>query len=158
ATERAASPEGPEPEVQLIELAREAKRPAGPRYGSLVHAVLATVSLDADRPRVSEVTQLQGRILGATPDEVASAVDVADAVLAHPLMQRARAAAARGQCRRETPITVREPDGTRVEGVVDLAFLEDGTWTVVDFKTDRELDKELAAYRRQVDLYAGAIA
>jgi ATP-dependent exoDNAse (exonuclease V) beta subunit len=42
---------------------------------------------------------------------------------------------------------------------VDLAFEEAGEWTVVDYKTDREL---AAAgedeYRRQVALYAAAIA
>jgi ATP-dependent exoDNAse (exonuclease V) beta subunit len=146
------------PEVQLIEIARNAARPAGPRYGSLVHAVLATVPLDADRERLEQVTQLQGRILGATPDEVASTVDVAVAALAHPLMERARFAASRGQCRRETPVTLREADGSLVEGVVDLAFLDDGTWTVVDFKTDRELASALPAYQRQVDIYAEAIA
>jgi ATP-dependent exoDNAse (exonuclease V) beta subunit len=47
-----------------------------------------------------------------------------------------------------------------IEGVVDLAFEEEGRgWTVVDYKTDRELaaigeDR----YRRQVALYAAAIA
>ena len=50
-------------------------------------------------------------------------------------------------------------DGTLVEGIVDLAFEEAGEWTVVDYKTDREI---AAAgedrYRRQVALYASAIA
>ena len=51
------------------------------------------------------------------------------------------------------------PDGTLVEGVVDLAFEEHGAWTVIDYKTDREMavageDR----YRRQVALYATAIA
>ena len=36
------------------------------------------------------------------------------------------------------------PDGTLVEGIVDLAFEEAGEWTVVDYKTDREI----AARRR----------
>jgi ATP-dependent exoDNAse (exonuclease V) beta subunit len=43
--------------------------------------------------------------------------------------------------------------------VVDLAFEHDGAWTVVDYKTDREiatLGEE--RYRRQVALYASAIA
>ena len=45
-----------------------------------------------------------------------------------------------------------------VEGVVDAAFLEDGVWTVVDFKTDVEIAGRLDEYRRQVALYAAAIA
>jgi len=31
------------------------------------------------------------------------------------------------------------------------------TWTVVDFKTDKELDLALDVYRRQVGLYAAMI-
>jgi ATP-dependent helicase/nuclease subunit A len=48
-------------------------------------------------------------------------------------------------------------DGTLVEGVLDLAFREKDAWTVVDFKTDREFEKELAQYKRQVGLYALSI-
>ena len=57
--------------------------------------------------------------------------------------------------------TTQEPltlgDGTLVEGVLDLAFLEKDAWTVVDFKTDREFEKDLEHYKRQVGLYALAI-
>jgi len=75
------------------------------------------------------------------------------------VLVRARAADARGACRRETPVTFTMPDGSLVEGVVDLAFEEDGVWTVVDYKTDRDIaavgeDR----YRRQVALYVAAIA
>ena len=42
--------------------------------------------------------------------------------------------------------------------MVDAAFVEDGVWTVVDFKTDVELANRLDEYRRQVALYAAAIA
>ena len=40
-------------------------------------------------------------------------------------MERAREAATRGDCRRETPLSRREEDGTLVEGVADLAFSGD---------------------------------
>jgi ATP-dependent exoDNAse (exonuclease V) beta subunit len=42
--------------------------------------------------------------------------------------------------------------------VIDAAFLEDGGWTVVDFKTDVELGGRLEEYRRQVALYVDAVA
>jgi ATP-dependent exoDNAse (exonuclease V) beta subunit len=65
----------------------------------------------------------------------------------------------RGECRRETPITYRLPDGTLLEGVVDLAFRYGEGWTVVDYKTDRELESVgEVPYRRQVALYASAIS
>ena len=50
-------------------------------------------------------------------------------------------------------------DGTMIEGVVDLAFEEAGGWTVVDYKTDREMaTMGEDRYRRQIALYASAIA
>jgi len=79
-------------------------------------------------------------------------------VLAHDLLQRARAAEARGACRRETPVTCTLADGTLLEGIVDLAFEEHGAWIIVDYKTDRELALEESSYRRQVAVYASAIA
>jgi ATP-dependent helicase/nuclease subunit A len=55
------------------------------------------------------------------------------------------------------PITLTLSDGSLVEGVLDLAFREQDAWTVVDFKTDRELQKELEHHKRQVGLYAQSI-
>ena len=69
-----------------------------------------------------------------------------------PLQRAARARA----LRRETPLQHYNDDGIITEGVVDLAFLEftadfDG-WTVVDFKTDRELKNAEEQYRAQLAL------
>ena len=147
-------------EVATIVVNRAAPdRPAGPAFGLLVHAVLADVPLDATAGIVASVARAQGRALGAAADDIDAAIDVAQRVLNHDLTARARAADARGACRRETPVTYRMTDGTLVEGVLDLAFEEQGAWTVVDYKTDRELavageDR----YRRQIALYAASVA
>ena len=157
---------GPDAEphaVTVVELERAAARPAGKRFGSLVHAVLASVPLDVPDGRpapVEEIARLHGRVFGATDDEVAAAADVAGRVLSHPLLARARAAARRGECRREAPVSMRADDGVLIEGVVDVAFREEGAWTVVDYKTDRDLeeaDGAIDVYRRQVVLYAEMI-
>ncbi len=142
----------------MLHVEGKAPSPGGTRYGALVHAVLATVRLDADRRGIEAVATLHGRILGASRDEVAAASTAVVAALTHPLLERARSASARGRCRRETPITLTAADGTLLEGVVDLAFEDDAGWTVVDFKTDRELDGRVQRYRRQVALYAEAVA
>jgi ATP-dependent exoDNAse (exonuclease V) beta subunit len=139
--------------------ARGRERPGGVRFGELVHAMLASAPLDAGRQTIEGLAEVHGRILSAPDDEVGAAVATVEKVLAHVLFGRARAAAARGGCRRETPVTCTLADGTLIEGIVDLAFEEKGRWTVVDYKTDRELaavgeDR----YRRQVALYASAIA
>ena len=102
---------------------------------------------------------MHGRILSAPDDEIAAGVETVQHVLAHELLGRARVAEARGMCRRETPLTCTLPDGMLVEGVVDLAFEDGGAWIVVDYKTDREIAAGgEAQYRRQVALYASAVA
>ncbi len=147
--------QSPEPGVSVIDLPRDAGRPAGPRFGALVHATLALVALDAGADQVREMAGLQGRVLGATEGEVAAGATVVTAVLDHEIVTRARRSAA---LRRETPVTGVTGDGTLLEGTVDLAFEEGGRWIVVDFKTDRELEESLDVYRRQVRLYADIIA
>lgn len=56
---------------------------------------------------------------------------------------------------------LRAGDRSLVEGQVDLAFRENGgnqaRWTVVNFKTDRELGTREARSQEQVRLYARAI-
>ena len=152
------APPLPHDEVAVID-ARGPERPGGARFGELVHAMLASAPLDADRGSIGALADVNGRILSAPLDEIAAACDAVERLLTHDLLLRARAAEARGTCRRETPITYRLPDGTLIEGIVDLAFEEKGTWTVVDYKTDREIAASGEdRYRRQVALYATAIA
>jgi ATP-dependent exoDNAse (exonuclease V) beta subunit len=156
ATERAAAGDGAAPEVAVESAGGAGSRPRGPRFGTLVHAVLAAVGPSAERAAVEAAATLEARLLGAVAEEQASAVETVLRALAHPLLLRAARAAA---CRWESPVAVRLDDGTLVEGVVDAAFLEAGRgWTVIDFKTDVELAGRLEEYRRQVALYVAAIA
>ena len=150
--------EGSPAEVELVELPRDAERPAGARFGALVHATLATVPLDASGDQIRQVASLHARVLGADDRETEEASAAVQRALSHPLLQRAREAWRRGQCRRETPITLTHTDGSLIEGVLDLAFLQGEEWTIVDFKTDRELDQQLSHYQRQIGLYASAVS
>jgi len=134
-------------------------RSGGMGFGVLVHAVLAQAPFGAARAALDDLAAVEARVLGLSDDEAAAAAAVVERVLTHEILVRARAADARGACRRETPVTYTLPDGTMLEGVVDLAFEEAGAWTVVDYKTDRELAASGEdRYRRQVALYASAIA
>jgi ATP-dependent exoDNAse (exonuclease V) beta subunit len=45
-----------------------------------------------------------------------------------------------------------------IEGVLDLAFEENGATTVVDFKTDHELSAGESRYRAQLQQYVSAVA
>jgi ATP-dependent exoDNAse (exonuclease V) beta subunit len=132
-------------------------RPRGKRFGILVHAVLAAVDLEADEAGVAAVARAEGRLVGASAEEVAAAGIAGVTALRHPLLQRAARSARRGECRRETPVMLPGSGGELIEGIVDLAFREDGAWVVVDFKTDAEIAGRKARYETQVLLYVEAI-
>jgi ATP-dependent exoDNAse (exonuclease V) beta subunit len=149
--------EAPAASVSVESIRGPATAASGSRFGALVHAVLAIVPLDAGPPAVRAIAAQQGRLLGATvPEQEAAAARVV-AVLGHQIFERIRAAETRGGVRREVPVSLAVDDGLLVEGVVDLAFEEDGGWVVVDFKTDIDPTESLDAYVRQVQLYAEAI-
>jgi len=93
-------------------------------------------------------------MFGATDEEVAAATETVIRALRHPLMQRAAASG----CRREVPIILKLDDGMMVEGIVDLAFQESGSWIVIDYKTDFEVKGRLEEYQKQVSLYALAVS
>jgi hypothetical protein len=143
--------------VDIVTIEPAPGRPVGRRYGTLVHATLAAVALDADDETIGRMAGTQARIAAAPPSELSSAIDAVIAALRHPLIDAARRAAGEGRCLREMPVTVVR-GGTLVEGVIDLAFETDDGMIVVDFKTDRAEGEVLATYRRQVALYADAIA
>jgi len=142
-------------DIAVIVMPGAEGRPRGPRFGSLVHAVLAIVPLDADAGTLRRTAEVQGRLLAASADEITAAIGVVRAVLAHDLMDRARRSS---RFRRETPVTWTQKDGTLIEGVLDLAFEEDGQTTVVDFKTDHELSAGETRYRAQLQKYVDAVA
>ncbi len=129
-------------------------RPGGKRFGVLVHALLAAVPLDADGDQIDDLARLHAKVIGAPDEERDEAARIVDRVLRHRVLKAARAAAA---CRREAPVSI-VIDGVLVDGQVDLAFESDEGWTVVDFKTDAEIAGADEVYRRQVGLYAQAIA
>ena len=143
--------------VQMVTLEASEGRPSGPRFGTLVHASLAAVPLDADQATSDRIVAVQARIVAAPAVEVIAAQQLVRAVLGHEVLAQARRAAARGALLRETPTTI-VLDGQVIEGNVDLAFETEDGYLVVDFKTDRAEGDVLAVYTRQVQLYAEAIA
>ena len=138
---------------------RDAARPGGKRFGTLVHATLAAIDLRADAAAIRRAVLSEGRLMGATDVEVEAAAAAVAAAAHHPLLERA---ARSSDCRRETPLFHRAADGTLIEGVVDLAFREEragggAVWTVVDFKTDARAE-EHPQYLTQLRLYCAAVA
>jgi ATP-dependent exoDNAse (exonuclease V) beta subunit len=160
ATERARSalPIAGADQVAVVDARWHGARPGGARFGTLVHAILATVDLAGLRESIAEHAEIHARLLGASEEEREAAIELVTAALAHSLLKRAAATLSRGSCRREAAIVVRLNDETLIECVVDLAFREAEGWIVVDFKTDFELELHEERYRRQVALYVQGIS
>ncbi len=156
----AAVPAGAAVEVTHLRVGdREAARPGGKRFGTLVHAVLATIDLRADEGTIGRAAAAEGRQMNASEPEVRAAARAVGVALRHPLFARAASSA---DCRRETPVFQRDSDGTLTEGVVDLAFREHPadaapSWTVVDFKTDARAEDH-PQYVTQLRLYCALVA
>lgn len=146
---------GPSAETALVETTdiQRLGRPRGPRFGTLVHAVLAQVPLDAERPRISALCESLSRLTGATREETAASIDAVLAALAHPRLSAARASP---QVRREVAVAEVLDDGTLAEGIIDLAYLSDGGWIIVDFKTDERVDAR-GGYATQLHRYVEAV-
>ena len=145
-------------DIAVVDARWQGPRPGGARFGTLVHAVLATIDLGAERNAVAAHAQIYARLLGASEKERDAAVEVVTSALAHSLLRRAGAAITRSLCRRETAIVTRLEDQTLIECVADLAFKEANEWIVVDFKTDGDLGPHEQRYRRQVALYVRGIS
>ncbi len=136
-----------------------ADRSTGVGFGVLVHELLALADFGSTVDELLALARIQTKLLALEDDDAVAAAQAVHRVLQHDLLRRARNADARGACRRETPLTSTTADGVLVEGVVDLAFEEGGIWTVVDYKTDREmLTLGEERYRRQIAMYASAIS
>ncbi len=141
-------------DVELETVPRDSGRPAGLRFGTLVHTMLRDVDFGAGEGQVRALAKMHGRMLDAPDDEVAAAATSVTRTLAHSLLRRAAAAE---RCYREAPFLLDRGGGSMVEGTIDLAFREDGVWTVVDFKTDADAGAQLDRYRRQVAWYVYAM-
>jgi ATP-dependent exoDNAse (exonuclease V) beta subunit len=137
-------------------------RPSGKRFGTLVHAVLATLPLDASGDEADELAALHAKMFAAPDDERVAAAGIATRLLQHPRMASARAAEAAGRkVWREVPVSLRLDDGAAVaqivDGQVDLAYETEQGWVIVDFKTDIEIASAQEAYQKQVALYVEAV-
>jgi ATP-dependent exoDNAse (exonuclease V) beta subunit len=146
--------------VEMVERG-DFERPGGRRFGTLVHAILASIDLDAGADAIQAAAAINGRIVGATEEEIQAAIVTVGVALGHPILRKAAASAEKGELRREAPVLLALDNGSLVEGVVDLAFREDTSdfagWTVVDFKTDREFAVSSGRYVAQVRVYSEAI-
>jgi len=60
-------------------------------FCALVHALLASIDLDAGVDALKAGAAISGRLAGATDEEVQTAIDTVGGALAHPILRRAAA-------------------------------------------------------------------
>ena len=139
-------------EPRIAQIMAPVDRPYGPRFGTLVHAILRHArAID----QIEQWAVIAGAQLQAPVDEIAAAIKSAKAAFEHPLMSRSRLAK---QVHREMPVTLRVDDKRIFEGIIDLAFVESGRWVIVDFKTTQDLAAQGPKYSRQLQWYAYAVS
>ena len=132
--------------VETITLPVAPGRPGGRKFGRLVHDILQHAGLAED---VESLAVIWGRRHGAGESERTAAVEVVRAALAHDAL----AVPAGARRYRELPVMVRLEDGTLVDGRIDFAWTDGASWTVIDYKTDRQEKRNVA----QVQVYALAL-
>jgi ATP-dependent exoDNAse (exonuclease V) beta subunit len=132
--------------VETITLPIELGRPAGRRFGRLVHDILQRADQLHD---VVALAQLWGRRHGLSEADAEAAAAVARSAL-----ERVKQLVPNGARQiREAPLVVRLADGTLVDGRIDFAWSDGIHWTVVDYKTDRRERRQIG----QLQLYALAL-
>jgi ATP-dependent exoDNAse (exonuclease V) beta subunit len=111
------------------------------------------------RSRAQELGLLDAKRLG---DAVAKTGLLLRRFQEHPLYAEMAAAEKRLH---EVPYTLMDEEGRLEQGIVDASYLQNGLWTVVDFKTDQVKEAadfarlaEKRGYREQLQRYGSAVA
>ena len=149
---------------------RDAQAQTGVRRGVATHKALSLLDYAPLRAVAGDGSALQSAVAQQlaqmlarrllTPEE-ASLVEAT--VIARFLESRwGRAALAADEVHREWCFNLRMPEqgGVIVQGVIDLCFLLDGAWMLVDYKTDRvdSAQSLWTLYGEQMALYRRALA
>ena len=135
--------------IKVEALPKKSSRPDGARFGTLVHTILRDVDLLPDQKAITDLANIHGRLLGSSKEEVEAAVQAVSAALNHSLIKRAVSS---GQLHREFPLLFRLGEKQLIEGTLDLAYVENRKWVIVDFKTDLTTATQ-PHYIRQVEWY-----
>lgn len=143
----------------------EEKQITGAERGTLLHRLLSLIPFDTLRESknlAASVHEAAHEMMQRgifTPQELLLLdMDGAAAFYGSPLGQRLLHAE---EVRREWSFNLLLDDqtGTLLQGVIDCAFMENGEWILLDYKTDRIVDEEAfcTRYSMQIEWYARAL-
>ncbi len=125
----------------------------GKAFGVLTHQLLEK-GWNWDNETLVKAAKLWGPGLGLSADKTQEAAELAAKALDNGLLKRAKQSS---RVFRELSLTGKNSEGNNLNAVIDLAFLEDGAWVVVDYKTDRQPERGLEDYRKQISYYSGLL-
>ena len=139
----------------------EEKRVTGAERGTAIHRALSLIDLKALGGNISEgLWQELHRLqeLGCISQDEADVISHRSLTQFYqsPIAQRMLRSQ---QVRREWSFNLRMEGDTLLQGVIDCAFLEDGGWVLLDYKTDRIDDEDafIQRYSMQLEWYARAL-
>ncbi len=154
------------PETPSFLLSETAPRPAfmeeekatAVDVGSLTHRFLRLIDLSLFRKGGDYFSHVRSELSRMRDEQIISDTEagaiyikgVAD-FLKSDLGQRLVAAS---DVRREWPFTMQLKDDspTMVQGIVDAAFIENGSWVLIDYKTDRDTRPEVFVPRHEMQM------
>ena len=144
-------------EAPLPRFLQEAKLTAAQR-GTVTHRVLGL--LDESLLRAGKLdealAQLQRRSLLSDAEKQVIRRDWLEHFYASPLGKRALSS---NTLHREWSFNLKGPQGSMIQGVIDLCFLENGEWVLADYKTDdADGDELMRRYALQLRWYAKALS
>jgi ATP-dependent exoDNAse (exonuclease V) beta subunit len=132
--------------VETVTLAAPQGRPGGKKFGLVVHDILERAASADEIDALAAIWSRRRLLDDAGRDAAAAAARVAFAYATASLSAAAR-------CDRELPVMVRLDDGRMVDGRIDFAWSDGRSWTVVDYKTDRRQERDIA----QLQIYGLAL-
>ena len=147
--------------------AEETEEITGARLGTLIHSVMERLTKGQELGAAAEDMLARNIITADERDAILKNREMAEAFLRTPLYERIRSSP---RVLREQSFNLQAgaqsigfegEEEMLVQGILDLAFLEDGKWVLVDYKTDRvseqAVEKAAQGYAVQLDLYTRAL-
>ncbi|MGN0777657.1 MAG: helicase-exonuclease AddAB subunit AddA [Aristaeellaceae bacterium] len=172
ADEDSESKRQPETIVMPLRLSELPPKPAfmqerqltGAERGTLMHRALSLMNLDALRQAeklpVAIRAQVDGMVQqGCFTEEEGQLINIGSMVRFY-LSELGQRLLHSENVRSEWSFNyLMDEAGTLLQGVIDCAFVEDGCWTLLDYKTDRIFDEDafVERYTMQLNWYARAI-
>ena len=152
ADKRRLPPEPPKP------IFLEDQRVTAAQRGTITHRVLGQIDYALVRQgKIAQaLKQMQNQGVLTNGERAAVRTHWLTGFFSSPLGQRALAAS---EVHREWSFNLRGDQGSLIQGVIDLCFLENGCWVLADYKTDAaDGDELLRRYSLQLRWYAKALS